>query len=208
MPEAPTAFPLAWPTGRSRARSRRAGTFSTTKRNDPDQKRPKPLTLAEARERLATELDRLGARLPILSSNVELRLDGQPRSGQHSPQDPGVAVYFQLAGDPIVLACDQYFDVAQNIAAIAAHIDAMRRMERYGVATVKQMFTGFLALPAPIVIDDWRDALGHPKDLAEAEFNYRYRIAHAHPDVLGGSHAEAARLNAAVARAREEMRDG
>jgi hypothetical protein len=96
--------------------------------------------------------------------------------------------------------------VAQNIAAIADHIDAMRRMERYGVATMTQMFTGFLALPAPLVVDDWRAALGDPKTLAEAESAFRERMKQVHPDTPGGSNAKAAALNAAIARAREELR--
>jgi hypothetical protein len=169
-------------------------------------KKPKLVTLAEARTRLSTELDRLIVMGPILSSNVELRIDGQPRSGLPPPRDPGVALYFQLNGRPIVLACDSFTDVAQNIAAIAAHIDAMRRMERYGVATTDQMFTGFLALPAPMVVDDWREALGNPVTLAEAESNYRYSMRGAHPDAPAGSHEAASKLNAAITRAREVLK--
>jgi hypothetical protein len=71
------------------------------------------------------ELDRLGAKNPVLSTNVSLRLDGRPRSDEN-PADPGAAVYFQLSGKATVLACDRYVDVADNIAAIAAHIDALR----------------------------------------------------------------------------------
>ena len=164
------------------------------------------LTLAVARKRLAGELDRLKARRPVLSMNIEFRLDGGLRSGAtQNPRDPGVAVYFQLGDKPIVLACDSYTEVAQNIAAIAAHIDAMRRMERYGVGSMAQMFTGFLALPAPMVVDDWRAALGDPKSLAEAEAAFRERMKDAHPD-RGGTHAQAAALTAAIARARAELK--
>lgn len=208
MADAPAAYPLAWPAGRPRAKSRVEGQFATTGRNTPDgPKKPKPLTLAEARARLAQQLDLLHGRSPILSSNVELRIDGAPRSGMPEPRDPGVAVYFTLDSKPIVLACDRYTNVAQNIAAIAAHIDATRRIERYGVGTMAQIFTGFLALPAPMVVDDWRAALGNPDTLAEAEAAYRERMRQAHPDA-GGSAAAAATLNAAIKRAREELRDG
>jgi hypothetical protein len=214
--DAPSAYPLAWPIGRPRTKERRKGDFGTTLRSaapadtppafswhSPRKtKKPKPVTLAEARERLATELDRLQALSPVLSSNVELRINGQPRSGGPEPRDPGVACYFQLDGKPLVLACDSYTEVAQNVAAIAAHIDAMRRMERYGVASLAQQFTGYLALPAPMVVDDWREALGNPRTLAEAEASFRERMKTAHPDA-GGSNAHASVLTAAITRARE-----
>jgi hypothetical protein len=208
MTDAPSAYPLAWPTGRPRAKSRVEGRFATTLRNTPGgYKKPLTLTHAEARARLAQQLDLLRARSPILSSNVELRIDGNPRLGLLEPRDPGVAVYFTLDTKPIVLACDRYTNVAQNIAAIAAHIDATRRIERYGVGTMAQIFTGFLALPAPMVVDDWRAALGKPRTLGEAEASYRERMRQAHPDA-GGSVADAATLNAAIKRAREVLRDG
>ena len=65
------------------------------------------------------------------------------------PDDPGVAVYFQLHDKERVLACDKWDTVADNIAAIAAHIDGIRRQDRYGVGTIDQAFAGYSALPPP-----------------------------------------------------------
>ena len=62
------------------------------------------------------------------------------------PDDPGVAVYFQLHDKERVLACDKWDTVADNIAAIAAHIDGIRRQDRYGVGTIDQAFAGYSAL--------------------------------------------------------------
>lgn len=215
MADNPTAYPLAWPIGRPRCRPnmRRVGEFGTVLRSRPPEPlngarkapKPKPVTLTEACERLATELDRLNGMGAILSTNVELRVDGRPRSGRPEPTDPGAAVYFRHNGKPVVLACDTYTQVAQNIAAIAAHIDSMRRQERYGVATMEQMFTGFLALPPPMVVDDWRAALDNPRTLSEAEARFRDRMKRAHPDA-GGTHAQASALTAAIQRARVELR--
>jgi hypothetical protein len=216
MSDAPQAYPLQWPMGKPRTNSykRERGKFgkqrtqnfgsgesaySTRSRGD--------LTVAEAVKRLQGELDRLGARLPVISSNLELRLDGLPRSNQRKPDDPGVAVYFQLKQKPIVLACDHYDTVEANIAAVAAHIDAMRAMERHGVGSLEQMFAGFAALPPAVSPDDWREPLGNPQTLEQAEANYRDRMKYAHPDVNPSDAAGvvAAKLNAAIAAARRHF---
>jgi hypothetical protein len=111
--------------------------------------KPRLITMATASERLEDQVERLGGRYPILSTNVELRMDGRPRADRSPPADPGAAVYFELKGKPYALACDTYTEVAQNIAALANHIDALRRQERYGVASAAESLQAFQALPAP-----------------------------------------------------------
>lgn len=215
---APQAYPLQWPAGKPRtpAGRRERGKFKSKGsgwKTDPitggnSYDPAKPITVAVALSRLQTEIDRLGGRYVVVSSNLELRLDGLPRSGQRKPDDPGVAVYFQLRGKPLVLACDHYETVADNIAAVAAHIDAMRTTERHGVGSLEQMFAGFTALPSAVSPDDWREPLGHPTTLEQAEANYRDRMKYAHPDVNDspGAEAVAAKLNAAIAAAREHFK--
>ena len=218
MSEIPQPYPLRWPAGKPRtpvdARKRAAfgkaktktyGTPGTDSYHSYQQKGE--LSIADGVARLQSELDKLGARLPVISSNLELRLDGLPRSNQAMPGDPGVACYFRLQDRPLVLACDRYDRVADNIAAIAAHIDAMRTAERHGVGSLEQMFTGFTALPGAVAPDDWREPLGGPTSLAQAEANYRERMKYAHPDTVSeddraAHEIVAAKLNAAIAAAR------
>lgn len=190
-----SGYPLQWPTGKARTpEARRKGGNFRAGRSD--------LSMADATKRVRRELDKItGAFLPVLSTNVELRLDGFPRSNQRKPEDPGAALYFQLHGSPIVLACDTYDTVEQNVAAIAAHLTAVRAIERYGVGTLDELFKGFAALPPAISPDDWREPLGNPQTLAEAEASYRDRMKYAHPDT-GGNETVAAKLNAAIAAAR------
>jgi hypothetical protein len=196
----PSAYPLAWPQSRPRTRQWRSAQFFTELTGG----KRHAVTIAEAVERLERQLAHLKAARPVLSTNLELRLNGQPRADRGEPADPGVAVYFDFGGKPTVLACDRYTLVAQNIAALAAHIDATRRIERYGVATTEQMFTGFLAIPAPLVPDDWRSALGNPSTLEQAEAVYQSMMRKYHPDNPStGDQVAAARLNGAIARARE-----
>ena len=195
-------YPLEWPLGwrRTDRYKRQRASFSTKASADGR------LSVIKAMERLQGELDRLGVRNPVLSSNVSLRLDGRPRSDEE-PTDPGVAVYFQFKGKATVLACDRWNRVADNIAAIAAHIDALRRVDRYGVGTLDQAFAGYKALPADSAAD-WRMVLFGVKDwrggVEEVQAAYRARARQAHPDA-GGSDDAMAHLNRARDYALQEL---
>ena len=136
-------------------------------------------------------------------ANVETRLDGTMRGDRRPPDDPGAAVYFTLKARRLVLACDKWDRVADNLAAIAAHIDALRAQERYGVGTVEQAFSGYAKLPAPDDIT-WRTVLGLGPlaDLQMTEDAFRRLSMQHHPD-RGGSHERMAALNAAIAEARK-----
>lgn len=165
------AYPLQWPTGWPRARVRAAAAF---KQRGSDGWM-KAATIAVARERLQRELDLLRVSLVTLSTNVELRLDGQPRSDRSDPTDPGVAVYFTLKGKQTVLACDRWNRVADNIVALAKHIEALRGMDRWGVGTAEQAFAGYQALPAPIAQRHWSAVLGLPADASIDRIKAAYR---------------------------------
>lgn len=213
MVEATTPFPLKWPAGKSRraAEARKRGKFNSKERRGSNSwLTTSELTVAESLGRLQAELDRIGARYPVVSSNLETRLDGLPRSGQREPQDPAVAVYFQLSGKPHCLPCDTYDRAADNIAAIAAHIEATRAIERHGVASVAEMFAGFAALPSPDDQRPWRDVLelrlAGAVTLSMVEQRYRGLARERHPD-QGGSDAMMADLNRARADARKELGD-
>lgn len=182
------SYPLHWPEGWPRAGHHKPAAFS------------KQRTMAQARAFTMGELRKLGvpASTIVISSNVQVRGDGLPRSGQAQPNDRGIAIYFQLAGKPQVLACDKWQRVEDNFYAIGRHVDAIRAQERYGVGTIEQAFRGYLALPPPP--NDWQIlgvAPGSPVEVINKAF--RERAAGAHPD-QGGDHEEMARLTAARSR--------
>jgi hypothetical protein len=181
-----SAYPLTWPSHKPRTpwQRRRRGTFVAG---------DKPITRVEAAKRLKREVAALGGIYPLISSDLILRGDGEPHLGKPEPTDPGVCVYFQMGGQPYAMACDTFDSLAQNMAAIANHIDATRRIERYGVATAAETLQAFQALPAPTT---WRDVLGGPATRLEATAAYRRLAADAHPD-RGGSDERMAELNAA-----------
>ncbi len=148
-----TAYPLSWPVTRKRtsAFNRRSANFHRRVSQEGGWKRKTGLTVADSRDRLLSELESLGGSKIIISTNLQLLNNGLPRSTQREPDDPGAAVYFEMIRQPHCLSCDVWDRCADNLAAIAKHIEAMRGQLRWGVADVATMFSGFKALPGPIV---------------------------------------------------------
>lgn len=210
-------YPLSWPHGWKRTpyHARQRAPFSKRKtvygstvgsdgrRNSWTEK--ESLTVGDGLKRLDVELRRLGARNVIISSNLRLRGDGLPHAGQAKVlDDPGIAVYFRLNQAPRVLACDKWLSAAENMAAIAGHIEAIRAQERYGVGTLEQAFAGYAALPPAAV--DWAIVLGVSKSASREEIlaaHRRLAIEH-HPD-KGGRQEDMARINEARDLALEEL---
>lgn len=201
-------YPLSWPEGwkRTQAASRKSAKFGRASRHNNAGWTPgRALTVAEATGRVLGELQRFGARSPdtIISTNLVVRQDGLPRSDQRAPADPGVAVYWRRREDKAhkVMAIDIYDTVADNLAAIAASLDALRAIERHGGAKIlERAFMGFIALPAPgqETGRSWQKVLelDDEVDLEVARARYRRLCSERHPD-RGGSHEAMSELNRA-----------
>jgi len=201
------SFPLAWPTGwkRTAAHQRMRAKFSkgVQQYNSEGQAtwtRKTDLSIAQALERVMGELRTMGVELSkvIISTNLELRNDGLPRSGQRAPSDPGVSVYWNARGqkNQRCMAIDRYDRVQDNLAAIAATLNAMRAIERHGGAEIlDRAFTGFAALPAPE--QPWQ-VLGVSSHATPDEVRTAYRrlASDFHPD-RGGDEQQMMRINAA-----------
>lgn len=202
------SFPLSWPTGwvRTPRHKLARAKFSAKQRNASGYMETRDLTIYAAMRRLTDELGRLNAKSILISTNVPTTKDGQPRSERKAPDDVGVACYFKIGGKDRVLACDKWNRVADNIAAIAAHVDCIRGIDRYGVGTLDQAFAGYAALPPPGHIHKrpWRDVLGDWNDIKVLEAQYRAMARDRHPDA-GGSHEQMAELNEAITDARREL---
>lgn len=204
-------FPLSWPAGwrRTPHHERQSATFSAsdsvTLADGRKVRKERRVSLADAFDRLDKQLEYLGAVRVVVSSNLELRINGVPRSGQSEPYDNGVAVYFELKGKPLCLACDKWNRAADNIAAIAQHIDALRRIERYGIGSIEQAFAGYQALPAQA--GSWFVTLEFdtpPKSWEVVEARYLELVKKHHPD-RGGNPETMAKINAARDTARKEL---
>jgi hypothetical protein len=160
----------------------------------------------EVRRALSNELYLLGASKIVLSTNVELRLDGLPYSNRRAPADCGAAVYFTFKGKQVALACDKWDRVECNVWAICKHIEALRGQQRWGVGSIEQAFRGYMAIPERTSGSSWWNVLGvtinaTPEQIQEA---YRAKAKACHPD-LGGSDSAMAAVNLAYEEAQAVM---
>lgn len=152
------AYPLAWPSGwpRSPEHERDRARFGVRVSRSGGYATMEPLTLAEGCARVLDSLRRLGAieHTIVISSDVPLRRDGLPMSSAREPADPGVAVYWTL-DNPECMALDRYTRLADNVAAVAATIEAMRMIERHGgSAIMRRAFQGFRQIAAQSGVPD------------------------------------------------------
>lgn len=191
-------YPLSWPPGRPRTRYPERARFG-----DPRAASGR-LSLDRAKKRLQAQISAMTRNGHnwrttecVLSTNIRYTASGtrDQNVSRRDPDDAGAAFYFKLDGRPHVLACDKWDALPDNIAAIAAHIEALRGQERWGVADLAQAFAGHVALPAP---EQWWQVLGVSASASRADVDaaYRQKARGAHPDT-GGSDAAMARLNAA-----------
>lgn len=172
-----TTYPLAWPSGWPRTeKARREGAKFKS-------------SLASALNKLRFEIEHLGGKGLILSSNCTL--------GDDRPQDPGVVAYFNFDGTDLAIPCDRWNRVEHNVQAIALTVEAMRGMERWGAKNmIKAMFTGFKQLAAPG--SHWSRVLDCDVNASPDEIRsiYRELAKKHHPDV-GGSPTVMAEINRA-----------
>lgn len=204
--ELPQPYPLAWPAGRPR---------TPPKEREPDRYQAK--TVSGAVTLLDVEIKRW--RAPERAARIvmhELTSDPAPR-GRDDPADPGAALWFTLGGKDItaraglmVLACDKFRRLAQNIRAIGLTMERLRLVDEIGAYSLVAAVEGARALPPPAGWKGSADQDSQPwhltlqvmpgASLAIAEAAYRALARTAADD------AALVRLNLAIEAARAELR--
>jgi len=208
-----SASPLSWPTWKERTPSNQRKSSQFGRRSATGYGKEQ-LSISQAVGRVMEQID--GFTKPgrkwrttdvVISTNLELRKDNLPRSGQRMPDDPGASVWFQLDGEPKVIPCDVYDRVADNLAAIAATLEALRTIERHDSGMFRSAFTGFAALENNPTTNDWMSVLGvdYGDSLETVKNAYRRLASENHPD-KGGDRDKFDAINAAWKQAQQALK--
>jgi len=192
----------------------------------PDDRRTSPFsaTYTQTLDLLEQELGHLEATNIVIQgffTRDQLRNDGWPKGGQN-PSSPGVILMFRDSqGDPYSYPCDSFTWWTANLRAIALALEALRKIDRYGVTRRGEQYQGFRALPpaqearpqmqpeeaaaflASHIPGVSPEALTGSQQLFEAMF--RMLQKQIHPD-SGGSHDEFVRLQEAGAALTEHFK--
>jgi hypothetical protein len=163
---------------------------------------------------LDREIWHLGARSWILQVDVSdrwIRNDGGLYATAR-PNSPAVRVVFDSRHGTLTYSCDRFWDWRDNVRAVALALEALRKVDRYGVADSGEQYRGWAELPsrphqmtreqAAEFIAHWA-AWEHPNlDLLQRDrdtltWAYRKAAGRVHPDITGDDGDTMARLNAA-----------
>lgn len=160
---------------------------------------------------LAREIVHLDGRNIVLEVDVPergIRNDGMIRADAR-PATPGVRVAFESKHGPLTYATDRFAHWQDNVRALALGLEALRKVDRYGISKRGQQYTGWKALPSsgvaepatPVMdVDLAWSTIGSYQDLPIRHFRathtpdelrraYRRARAANHPDRHGGDQA-------------------
>lgn len=99
-------------------------------------------------ELLDRELVNLDAEAVVIQLDLDerdIRLDGRPRVSAR-PGHPGVIVAFESRYGPLQYATDVFDRWQHNLRAIALGLEALRKVDRYGITRRGEQYTGWRAI--------------------------------------------------------------
>ncbi len=99
---------------------------------------------------LEREVAHLGARRAVLQLAVtedDIRLDGAIRASAR-PTHPGAIVSFESRHGPLEYATDVFDRWQDNVRAIALGLEALRKVDRYGIGKRGEQYAGWKQLAA------------------------------------------------------------
>lgn len=111
---------------------------------------PFEATLSATQDLLTRELRALNAKTVVIQlaiGEMDLRNDGLPRASSR-PEHPGVILSLESPYGPLSYPCDQFGDWQSNLRAIALALEALRKVDRYGVTKNGEQYKGWRQLGA------------------------------------------------------------
>lgn len=126
-------LPAKWPGTPTPAHARKAGPFGEN--------------WGGTLKILALELRKFNAKEVVLHMGVkleDLRIDGMVRADARP--GPAIILAFRTGADRMSFPCDRFNWWQTNLRAIALALEALRKVDRYGVQAGRQ-YEGFKALP-------------------------------------------------------------
>jgi hypothetical protein len=126
------------------------------------------------------------------SNPIDWRQDGRPRANAR-PAHPGVVLAFRtplVPGRELRYATDRFWSWQDNLRAIALGLEALRKVERYGIANRGEQYAGWAQLTAGGPNPD------RGRDLIREHGSVRQALMATHPD-QGGDSSDFADVQAA-----------
>jgi hypothetical protein len=161
-----------------------------------------------------THLQAKNGELLVAIRPEDFRLDGFPRSNAKQLH-PGVILSFDSTVGHLSYPCDTFTTWQDNLRAVALALEALRKVDRYGVTKRGEQYRGFLAIEAAAApagfatADEAHRWLGEtygydvrPGDFEQARGLLRHAQRKSHPD-LGGDPELFHRVSLAEAKLRE-----
>lgn len=128
-------------------------------------------------ERELTMLDAKNVVFQVALYEGQLRLDGKPKATAKASH-PGVILAFDSKYGPLKYAVDTFDVFTDNVRAIALAMEALRKVDRYGVTKRGEQYTGWRELPVKT---------GAPADALKGGDPELFRAAVRARAILGGT---------------------
>lgn len=147
--------------------------------------------------------------LQIALREQDFRIDGMPRANS-IPSHPGVILNIESSKGPLSFPCDKFDRWQDNLRAIALGLEALRKVDRYGITPGDEQYQGWRAIESKPSVDVVSAAcatiarIAWPYERSENRDEWAQKIAtdanigpttlrkarrNAHPDVNGGDQA-------------------
>jgi hypothetical protein len=153
--------------------------------------RGRPIGWDQTRRELQYEVDQLSDSrwetdilIGVGLTEYDIRLDGTPRANARPMSHPGVEISFDSRYGRLTYATDVFDRWQDNVRAVAKGLEALRAIDRWGVAKRGQQYAGFALLTA----GPGKEDLG--ASLVKRYGSIRDALHATHPDTGGDTASE------------------